>query len=82
MAVREPLAAVDVDALMAVPALLQPTVPSAARIQPAIPWVARKSRPSALEWLEAPEPAPRHRNIDDWLQDDSQHQPYKAIVID
>jgi hypothetical protein len=73
--VREPLAAVDVDALMAVAALLQPAVPSAARIQPAIPWVARKKqRPTAQEWLDAPEPAPRHRNIDDWLRDDSQHQ--------
>ncbi len=78
MAVREPLETVDVDALMAtVPTLIHPVQ---ARIQPAIPWVARKrQRPSALEWLDAPEPAPRHRNIDDWLQDDSQHQPYKVI---
>jgi hypothetical protein len=80
MAVREPLEAVDVDALLAASAMETTTH---ARIQPAIPWVARKrQRPSALEWLDAPEPAPRHRNIDDWLQDDSQHQPYKAIVID
>jgi hypothetical protein len=77
MAVREPLEAVDVDALLApVPAQIQP---AQALIQPAIPWAARKSRrPSALEWLSAPEPAPRHRNIDDWLQDDNQHQPYKV----
>ena len=85
MSVRQPVEAVDVDALMApaVPAAahIQRAFPAGALIQPAIPWAARKrQRPNVLEWLSAPQQAPRHRNIDDWLKDDSQHQPVSTFT--
>ena len=72
---RPVLEAVDIDALMT------PVIPVRALIQPVIPWAARKKqRPAALEWVPAPQHAPRNRNIDDWLKDDSQHRPVSPVV--
>jgi hypothetical protein len=72
---RPVLEAVDIDALTT------PVIPVRTLIQPVIPWVARKKqRPAALEWVSAPQHAPRNRNIDDWLKDDSQHRPVSPVV--
>ena len=76
MPVRQPLEAVDVDAPMT------PVIPVRTLIQPAIPWATRKKeRPTSLEWLSAPQHAPRNRNIDDWLKDDSQHRKTTLYIV-
>jgi hypothetical protein len=75
--VRQPFAAVDVDDDLRVIAEAESL--STAVVPPATPI---QERPTALEWLSAPEKRPRHRNLDDWLNNLTQHQPGSAPVAD
>jgi hypothetical protein len=75
--IRQVLDTVDVDddllPIADVDALSTPVIPSA---------TPKKERPTVLEWLSVPQERPRHRNLGDWLNDDTEHQPGSVPVVD
>jgi hypothetical protein len=86
MPIRQVLAAVDVDddllAIADAEALSTRVIAEALSTPVIPPATPKRQRPTAPEWLSAPQERPRHRNLDDWLNDDTQHQPGPASVAD